>query len=84
MEVILQRMQPSEPTDTLMRNKQRSGHTSIPGEGYRKPCPVLVTLTSAWSQDEPCPGLRSRYARGQLSFFFFFFKTDVTVQRGQS
>lgn len=67
MEVILQRMQPSEPTDTLMHNKQRSGHTS-------------VTLTSAWSQDEPCSGLRSRYARGQVSFFF---KTDVTVQRGQ-
>lgn len=80
MEIILQRMQPSEPTDTLMHNKQRSGHTSILGEGYRQPCPVLVTLTSAWSQNKPCPGLSSRYVRGQISFFF---KTDVTVQRGQ-
>lgn len=80
MEVILQRMQPSEPTDTLMHNKQRSSYPSIPEEGTRQPCPVLVTLTSAWSQDEPCPGLRSKSTRGQITFFF---RTVVTVQQEQ-
>lgn len=39
-------------TDTPTHSKQRSGYNSSPREGYRQHCPVLVTRTSAWSQDE--------------------------------
>lgn len=75
VEVILQRMRPA-----VRRQGPQIPHAYGSDLVTRPSCPVLVTLTSVWSQDGPHPGVRSRYARGQI---IFDFKTVVTAKLEQ-